>query len=54
MARKRSYNRLDGVGPSKSHAELSALIEEDEEEGDAVEGPTPQRRRRERKYFMQL
>ena len=44
--RKRSFNRLDAL-PSKSNADLSVLEEGDEEEG-ATEGPTPQRRRRER------
>lgn len=46
--RKRSFGRLDGGLAGKSNPHLSALIEEDEEEGDAVEGPTPQRRRRDR------
>ncbi|GIL68311.1 hypothetical protein Vafri_21594 [Volvox africanus] len=42
--RKRALGRLDGDGIARG---LSTLLEEDEEDGDVAEGPTPQRRRRE-------
>ncbi|GIL95338.1 hypothetical protein Vretimale_1382 [Volvox reticuliferus] len=42
--RKRAFGRVDGDGTAKG---LSTLMEEDEEDGDVAEGPTPQRRRRE-------
>ncbi|GLI69864.1 hypothetical protein VaNZ11_014581 [Volvox africanus] len=42
--RKRTLGRLDGDGIARG---LSTLLEEDEEDGDVAEGPTPQRRRRE-------